>query len=230
MNRIEAVIFDMDDLMIKSHQVHMGIFRDVLESYGVRIPSDALTREEELRFFGENIKVPLDYVRQKYGLAAIPLDEFHQRYNELMLPAFEQRAEPMPGLNELIDELKGKYKLGHASTSIRQKIDIVHRKLGIQGLFDAVTSGEDEIPHGKPAPDIYLVTAEKLGVQPQDCLVLEDAPNGVAAGKAAGMTVWGVHNQSIYERLGIRLDLSQADRQMYSLVEARDAIRQMERI
>jgi HAD superfamily hydrolase (TIGR01509 family) len=77
-------------------------------------------------------------------------------------------------------------KTALASSSPKHLVDLVMDKFGIAGLFDLILSG-DEVERGKPAPDIYLGAAKKLGVTPENCVVVEDAPSGVAAAKAAGM-------------------------------------------
>ena len=92
-------------------------------------------------------------------------------------------------------------------------------KLGLIKIFEKIVSGEDEVKHGKPAPDIFLRAAEKIGVKPEECLVLEDAKNGVDAAKAAKMRCIGVHNKFTYNRLGIKQDLSKADLEVDELSE-----------
>lgn len=86
-------------------------------------------------------------------------------------------------------------------------------------MFEAVVSGEDEIARGKPAPDIFLAAARKLGCQPDHCIGFEDARNGIESLNAAGIFSIGVHNQFAQQRLGIRQDLSEADLEVDSLTE-----------
>jgi HAD superfamily hydrolase (TIGR01509 family) len=133
----------------------------------------------------------------------------------------------MPGLSELVDSLRGKYKLVLASSAKRSKIEIVLKKLHLDvNIFDAIVSGEDEIEHGKPAPDIFLKAAKKIGItDASSCLVLEDAKNGVEAAKAAGMKAIGVHNQFSRKRLGIRQDLHVADLEVDNLAAVRDFLK-----
>jgi HAD superfamily hydrolase (TIGR01509 family) len=90
-----------------------------------------------------------------------------------------------------------------ASSSHRAVIDAALGSLGIAGLFQVVVAS-DEVAHGKPAPDVYLLTARKLGVDPGSCLVVEDSLNGVLAGRAAGMTVALVPNASVPPAPGAR--------------------------
>jgi beta-phosphoglucomutase-like phosphatase (HAD superfamily) len=94
-------------------------------------------------------------------------------------------------------------------------------ELSLAGTFSQVVTGEDVL-HGKPAPDCYLLAAQGLDLPPADCLVLEDAPNGIAAAKAAGMLCWAVPNE--YTR---GLDLSAADKVLPSLLAVHDALMQL---
>ncbi len=219
---IQAVIFDMDDLMINSHPAHMQIMESVLKEIDPRVAfygngTNSLPEEEEASFFGLKIIEVLKKLADRYGVT-VPAEQLNIRYNQVLLRDFGKVIKQMDGLSELITELKDKgYKLAVASSAPRRKIDIVLDTFGYSTVFEAIVSGEDEIKHGKPAPDIFLKAAEKLGIAPSKCLVLEDAKNGIEATKAAGMYCIGVHNQFAYERLGIRQDLSKADRQVESL-------------
>lgn len=179
---IRAIIFDMDDLMIHSHHVHMKVFERVLDSYGVQMSANPLKREEEAAQFGRTIPDILSFFHGRYGLPqSVTVEEMNRRFKETLFPTFRQFVQPMEGLHELIDAFKDRgYKLALASSSGRAKIDIVLNKLHLTETFDAVVSGEDDSTpdnpiRGKPAPDIFTRAAEKLGVKNNECLVLEDA-------------------------------------------------------
>jgi beta-phosphoglucomutase-like phosphatase (HAD superfamily) len=103
-----------------------------------------------------------------------------------------------------------------ATSGERRYVEAVKRELNLDGVFDAVAVAED-VARGKPAPDVYLLAAERLGLPPAQCLVLEDAPNGVAAAKAAGMKCVAVPNEMTRS-----LDLSTADAMLPSLMAVRD--------
>ncbi len=97
-----------------------------------------------------------------------------------------------PGAEELLDYLQQRgIKIAIASGSSHESIEHHLRELGVYERFDSVVGGHD-VEHGKPAPDIFLLAAEKLGVRPSDCFVFEDSENGVYAGHAAGMRVFGI--------------------------------------
>lgn len=219
-NGVKAVIFDMDDLMINSHPVHMKVFERVLTKHGVSMSENPLSPQEEASQFGRKIIDMFSFLKTRYNVPPeVTTEQMNAEFNELLLPTLEQNVEPMPGLSELIDSLRGKYTLVLASSAKRKKIEIVLKILHLDvNTFDAIVSGEDEIEHGKPAPDIFLKAAEKIGVTDmRTCLVLEDAKNGVEAAKAAGMKAIGVHNLFAQERLGLRQDLHIADLEVNNL-------------
>lgn len=220
---IKAIIFDMDDLMINTHPVDMKVFEALLKKYGTSLynPENKLLPKEESTFFGKKLTDILSFLREKYNLSnVVSLEQLIQDFYKLMLPICEKNVEPMPGLYKLINSLgKADYKLALASSARLEKINIILKKLELTAIFDKIISGEDEIKHGKPAPDIFLKAAEKLNVKPKYCLVLEDAQNGVEAAKRAGMRCIGVHNKYTLKKLGIKQNLSNADLQVNSLME-----------
>ncbi len=219
---ITAAVFDMDDLMINSHPLHMKVFEAVLQGYDVDIhdPSNPWTAQDEASMFGLKISDAFKLFISRYGLEAKADPEtMRQQFDDRMLPVFEgEPIEPMPGLTRLLATLsEHNLRLALASSAKRQKIDVILTKLGLEDVFEVVVSGEDEIKHGKPAPDIFLEAARKLGKEPSECIVFEDAKNGIEAARAAGMFAVGVHNKFAEQRLDVRQDLSEANLQSGSL-------------
>jgi len=217
---VKTAIFDMDDLMINSHPLHMKVFETILKPYGIFLDNliDPFTREEEASQFGRKISDMCTYFIKKYNLN-VARDKMLEQFDDRMIPLFEKtNIQPMPGLNALIKELVNHdFRLVLASSAKKQKIDIVLKKLKLTEVFPIIVSGEDEMVHGKPSPDIFLKAAQKTGVRPDECMVFEDAKNGVEAAKAGGMYVVGVHNKFAMERLGLKQNLDQADIQVYGL-------------
>lgn len=217
---VTTAIFDMDDLMINSHPLHMKVFEAILQSYGISLnnPVNPFTREEEISQFGKKISDMCAYLIDKYSINTTP-PEMAQEFNDLMIPVFEkENIKPMDGLMSLIHDLtKHGFRFVLASSAKRRKIDIVLGKLGLTQVFPIIVSGEDEIEHGKPAPDIFLKATEKADVNPNECMVFEDAKNGIESAKAAGIFTVGVHNKLAEERLGLRQDLSKSDIQIDGL-------------
>jgi len=217
---ITTAILDMDDLMINSHPLHMKIFKTILQSYRIFLddPTNPFTREEEASQFGRKISDMCTYFIKKYNLS-VNSETMLRQFNDLMIPIFEKTdIQPMPGLNSLIQALVShNFSLVLASSAKKEKIDIILKKLELTGAFPIIVSGEDEIGHGKPAPDIFLKAAQKAGVRPGECMVFEDARNGVEAAKTAGMYAIGVHNKFAMGRLGLKQNLTDADIQVYGL-------------
>jgi HAD superfamily hydrolase (TIGR01509 family) len=117
--------------------------------------------------------------------------------DRVFLAAVPERLAPLPGLFRLLDELEARgIPRAVATSGHRHYAQLALRTLGVADRFQALATG-DEVARGKPAPDIFLLAAERLGVQPTGCLVLEDSHLGVAAAKAAGMRAVAVPNPRI---------------------------------
>lgn len=222
--KIEGFIFDMDELMINSFIYHGLVFAEVFKPYGIiwRGKGSHLTPEIETPLFGLSIKDIFEVLVEKFNLTGLADPaELLRQYNKQIIPVFKREdIKPVPGLIALVEDIaRHNYKLALASSSKRAKIDVVLEKIALTNYFPVIVSGEDEIKHGKPAPDIFLKAAERLEIDPKQCVVFEDAANGVAAAKAAGMRCVGVHNQAVFKVVGKRQDLSQADIEVEGLQE-----------
>jgi HAD superfamily hydrolase (TIGR01509 family) len=140
-----------------------------------------------------------------------------QERNDLFLASLPGRLKAMPGLPELVVELQARgLRRAIATSGERRYVELVMHELSLDSTFDAIVAAQD-VKRGKPAPDVYLLAARRLGLEPEQCLVLEDAPNGVAAAKAAGMMCIAVPNEFTRS-----LDLSAADTILPSLLAVRD--------
>jgi HAD superfamily hydrolase (TIGR01509 family) len=126
------------------------------------------------------------FLIQHYDLKESVSDVVEER-NQLIADLFREFLRPMPHALQLVSSVNAaEIKTGLASSSPKELVDLALNRLNITGLFDFILSG-DQVARGKPAPDIYLTAARELGVSHENCLVIEDAPHGVAAAKAAGM-------------------------------------------
>lgn len=207
---LRAVIFDMDGLMIDTEHLHHESFKTVLEQYGI---TPAPNKMGVIHISGISAEANWEHFKKQYGFSA-DTRELTNAKNNAHLKLLKNKVEAMPGLLGLLKNLKANgFKMGIASSSIHEHIDLVVSRLGIADFFDAITSGE-EVSNGKPAPDIFLKAAAKLGMDPAECTVLEDAMNGMRAGKAAGMYVIVVPNQFTQDE-----DFSEADLRVSSLEE-----------
>ena len=134
-----------------------------------------------------------DRFKQQYGFEE-DTTVLSRKKNELHYKFLKDKVTAMPGLIDLFKLLRAnKFEIGIASSSIRPHIDLVVEVLGISNYIGAIASG-DEVTRSKPAPDIFLKAASKLGVSPKECVVFEDAMNGMKAAKAAKMRVIVVPN------------------------------------
>jgi beta-phosphoglucomutase len=208
---IRAVIFDMDGLMIDSEPLQKEAWQATLRRYGHEMDEALFAQLSGLRISEDAVRL-----RDRFNLPVTAEVLLRQR-TESFLAGLPGRLRAMPGLSELIADLRARgLKRALATSGERRYVAMVMSELNLDGAFDATVVAED-VTRGKPAPDVYLLAAERLGLPPAQCLVLEDAPNGVAAAKAAGMICVAVPNE--YTRA---LDLSAADAVMPSLLAVRD--------
>ena len=180
----KAIIFDMDGVLIDSECLWVQAEKDVFTSLGVRV-SDAncaltksMTTSEVTRFWYE-----------KYPWGNNDLDSVEQMVIMRVIGLIQTQDCQIEGVKKFIESLKSKnYKIGLATNSPEKIIYVVLHKLDVLHLFDTVSSAEHEIK-GKPDPSIYINTAEKLAVKPENCIVVEDSYSGMLAAKSAGMKV-----------------------------------------
>ena len=179
--RFAAVIFDMDGVLVDSEPMHIEAMRQVLAPHGVEY-----TDADNEQFFGFT---DLEVFRTLNGERGLTLDAIaltRRRAETIVEFTRAKSIPPMPGVPDVIHELhQAGYRLALASSSAIEIIEATLEVLGITPRFDVVVSGLT-IGRGKPAPDIFLATAQRLGVPPSRCLVIEDSRNGLLAAKAAG--------------------------------------------
>ena len=195
MKPFQAIIFDMDGVIVDSEPLHERAFREVLEeigygqSHGIDFPA----------YYGmSDVVVWRDFMARHRPTQS--LEELLARKEE-KFTALLQREEPLfDGLPELLEKVSARYSLALASGSRHPTINVVLDLRGLRRLFRVVVSSED-VAHGKPAPDIFLRAAELLAVAPGDCCVVEDSAAGVEAGLAAGMIVVAITNSLPSEKL-----------------------------
>jgi HAD superfamily hydrolase (TIGR01509 family) len=122
-----------------------------------------------------------------------PPEEINREVVERLSAIYRRELPALPGAREAVERLAARWPLGLASSSNRELIDLVLDLLGVAPLFTATVSSE-EVPRGKPAPDVYLEAARRLGVDPGRAAAVEDSHNGILAAKAAGMSVLAIPN------------------------------------
>ncbi|MDY6773694.1 MAG: HAD family phosphatase [Candidatus Nanohaloarchaea archaeon] len=190
---MEAVIFDMDGVIVDSEQYWHRLERQVFEE----ALKDADFEEVLEKATGRNYLETYELLREEYGID-MEREEFMERYDEAAEVIYGERVELMDGFRSLVEELKAEeIKIGLVSSSPRRWIGMVFDRFDLEGLLDVVASTEDiEEEEGKPEPDIYLHAAEKLEVEPEQCVAVEDSENGVKAAENAGMYCIGYRNET----------------------------------
>lgn len=188
---LEAVIFDMDGVIIDSEPFHLVICLELFKDLNINI-----TEDEYKTFIGVSNKSMWTTLKSKYGLKKT-VTELAALHSEANIRYFEENEEkPINGVIEILESLKKNgIKIALASSSPMEGIRLVLNKFKISEYFQVVISGEN-LERGKPAPDIFLKAAAMLRVEPEYCTVIEDSNHGVTAAKAAGMRCIGFQNPS----------------------------------
>ncbi len=187
---LECVIFDMDGVIIDSQGAYFEIERKLFRDLGINV-SD----EEHHSFVGIPIGKMWSHLKGKHGFDGQVGDlvEMEMRiYTEYLLS--DNCPGLIPGVAKLVKDLfRNSARIAVASSSSRKAIEIVLRISHLERFFSATVSG-DEVKNGKPAPDIFVYAASILGVEPGECIVIEDSKSGVQAARSAGMSCVGFHN------------------------------------
>jgi beta-phosphoglucomutase family hydrolase len=206
---VKAVIFDMDGVLVDTEPIYFAANRELFERLGFSV-----MQEGYARFIGLDASRMWAQLKAEHALPQ-PIPELVNLERDAMYRALLQASlTPMEGLIPLLDDLQRRgIRLAIASSSAHRIINTILEKTGVRAYFAAIASGED-VAHGKPAPDIFLLAAARLGVAPQDCTVIEDAAAGVRGAKAAGMRVIGYRNPHSGEQ-----DLGEADEVIERLSE-----------
>jgi beta-phosphoglucomutase family hydrolase len=198
---IKAVIFDMDGVLAETEHIHIEAERQTMLKHGVHISEDELHK-----YTGTTAKQMFTELIARYRLDATFEEMFDEKEKIMFKLLEEDTPQPTNGVIALLNKLKEKrVKLAVASSSHKRLVHYVLGKLGITQLFDSIISAEDVI-HGKPDPEIFLMSAKRLNVSPAECLVVEDAKLGVEAAKEAKMKCLGYKNPHSGNQ-----DLSRAD-------------------
>ncbi len=186
---MKAVIFDMDGVLVDSQPYHYRADVESMARYGI-------LKDEKFyeAFAGTVTSDRMRTLKNMFGLEA-SVEEMTELREQMILDIIaDEDIKAVRGIPELLRNIKAMgLKTAVASSSSYDLIELVLKKTGIAEYFDLLTSGID-VKRGKPAPDVFLLAAERLGVEPEECLVVEDSENGVKAAKAAGMKALGYIN------------------------------------
>jgi HAD superfamily hydrolase (TIGR01509 family) len=186
---IQAVVFDMDGVLIESEEVWDAVREQYVRERGGRYNA-AIQRS----MMGMNSREWSRHLHEAAGVPDEP-DEINREVVRRMLAAYREHLPLIPGAVDAVRRLAARFPLGLASSSNRELIDTVLDVAGLADCFAATVSSE-EVAHGKPAPDVYLEAARRLDVRPERCAAVEDSHGGIRSAKAAGMRVIAIPNPS----------------------------------
>jgi len=182
-----AVLWDLDGTLVDSEEYHWRAWKETLERAGV-----AITRQAFLSSFGQrNDAILAKWLGENAGAGKIEQigNDKEERYRELVR---QEGLLPLPGAAEWVERLHHEgWRQAIASSAPRSNVEAVLDALRMRPWFQAAVSAED-VREGKPAPDVFLAAAARLGAEPHDCIVVEDARAGIAAAQRAGMRSIGV--------------------------------------
>jgi HAD superfamily hydrolase (TIGR01509 family) len=185
--RYDLVIFDNDGVLVDSEPISNTILAAYLTELG-----HPTSYEESIRdYMGSAMHRIHELVQERSG-QRLP-EDFDDVFHGRVFAAFERELQPVPGAVQLLEKLAAdEVPYCVASSGSHERIRVGHRKTGLDRWFDEgrVFSSQD-VGRGKPAPDLFLYAAERMGVAPERCVVVEDSPLGVRAANAAGMDVYG---------------------------------------
>jgi len=188
MRRIEAIVFDLDGVIVDSEHVWDEVREKLARERGGRWHDRA-----QADMMGMSSTEWACYMHGVIGLAESP-EEISSEVVRRMKARYAEELPLIDGAVEAVKRLAGRFRLAVASSSNRPLIDEVLTRTGLAELFEATVSSE-EVPRGKPAPDVYLEVARRLGVAPDRSAAVEDSANGIRAAHAAGMRVIAIPNR-----------------------------------
>lgn len=186
MKNIEAIIFDMDGVLIDSERISFKCYQEVFKDYTYEIDEKSY-----VKFIGRNVDGIKEVMQEEYG-SDFPFDEIYKKKVKLAIEFTDKNGVKIkPGVHELLDYLKKEnYKIAVATSTRRQRALQLLEEAKIKEKVNFVVCG-DEVENSKPDPEIFLKAAKGLGVEPEKCIVIEDSDAGITAAHAAKMT--GIH-------------------------------------
>ncbi len=201
---IQAIIFDMDGVLADSQKLHVLAEVETCAHFGITVTEEEMMAEAgkpDTQTFME-----LSIENRKDPNLTDQMMEY--KYGKVMPKIMEEKGmPPIEGAKEVVEYATRNFKCAVASSATRDFINFLLGNMGFEKMLKVIVSNDDIPPgRGKPHPDIFLLASEKLGVEPENCLVIEDASHGVHAAKAAGMMCIGFKNPGSGEQ-----DLGAAD-------------------
>lgn len=206
---MQAVIFDMNGVIIDDEHIHEQAFAQVMKAYGIELSHQAYLD----CCAGRTDAAGIEQLSEQFSIN-IDINEALKAKTAAYLELFPQHKRAYPGVIEFINFLHNHFALALTTSSSKTEADLVLAAFNIKDAFRVVVTAAD-VSKGKPDPQPYVITASRLGIDPSDCMVIEDSTGGVRSAKAAGMTCIAItttHSAS---------DLTEAD----LVVDSFDAIK-----
>lgn len=189
LQNIEAVIFDLDGTLIDSMWMWKNIDIEYLGRFGIEFPEDLQTNIEGMSFSETAV-----YFKNRFQIKD-DLEQIKKDWNEMARGKYENEVPVKEGVVDFLNYLKSQnIPAGIATSNSKELVQLILEKHQLSGYFQSIRTS-CEVEKGKPSPDIYLLVAKDLGVNPENCLVFEDVPQGIMAGKNAGMRVCAVYDE-----------------------------------
>jgi len=195
MPELEAVIWDMDGVLADTAPYHLLAWRETFAKRGINF-----TEEDFMRGFGiRNDAI----IKNTLGKPITPdeIEAIAREKEAAFRRIIGKNIKPLPGVLELLRQLHDRgIRMAIASSTVIENIRLIVGSLGIKNYFEAIITGHD-VTEGKPSPQVFLLAARRLGTEPKNCIVVEDAVAGVKAAKSAGMYCIAVTNSHPREKL-----------------------------
>lgn len=202
LEHIEAVLFDLDGTLVDSMWMWEQIDLEFLSSRNIEMPGNLKYEIEGISF-----AQTADYFIERFGLTESP-EELMKIWNDMAYEKYRKEVPLKPGAKKLLDYLKSRdIKIGIGTSNSYDLTRACLKAHQILTDIDYILTS-DEVPRGKPEPDIYLMSARHFGVNPKNCLVFEDIPGGMIAAIRAGMKVCGVADEFSAELTERKKELS----------------------
>ena len=188
MSHLKYIFFDLDGTLVDSMWVWSEVDIRYLGEMGLSVPADL---QEEIE--GMGFTEVAEYFKKRFQISQ-DIEQIKETWNILAMDAYQNQVKLKPGIRSFLTYLKSQnIRTAVASSNSRELIEAVLKSHRIDRYFDCIVTS-CEVQRGKPAPDVYLEAAGRLGVKPENCLVFEDIVAGIQSGKAAGMTTCAVED------------------------------------
>lgn len=185
---IKACIFDLDGTLVDSMWMWPDIDREYLNRFEIEYDDNLKNEIDGISFHETAV-----YFKNKFGISD-SVEKICKDWEDMAYDKYKYEVKEKPGCKKFLEHLRSKgIKMGIATSNNRSMVDVVLESLDMKDFFEVITTS-DEVKRGKPAPDVYLTTANLLNVEPKNCLVFEDVVAGIMAGKSAGMKVCAIED------------------------------------